>query len=162
MDLIFFKLLTIVLVMFVALVEIFIINYLLRLKRIGCDCAVDWRRYYIMFYFFLSLIASILSIFIGEAYVSGLMLVILLIGIPNIVFILQYVNKLSRDKCRCSESVIRDVLFMIAIFQVIVFIFIFIYIVLAAIHGFIFYKSIPTKQISATISVRKIKKPSLE
>ena len=112
-----------------ALINIFLytylLDYLLQLERIGCKCADDWRRSYIIF---------VCVFYIGYAFVE---LSLLLINTPSTFHVLeatkrwalplhivlmigfvvsafQYVGRLEREKCACSEDTAKPILFLVA------------------------------------------------
>lgn len=95
------------------------VNYLYSLEAAGCECAMDFKRKYIMFYTGIFIVYSILSNFIAPAFFISFayltLPVILVAGIINVVFTLQYVHQLQADNCKCSESVYRDILYAVGI-----------------------------------------------
>jgi len=44
----------------------------------------------------------------------------LILGVLNIVFVLQYVHRLKQEKCECSESIAREVIYITAMLQALV------------------------------------------
>ena len=42
-------------------------------------------------------------------------------GLINVVVTLQYVHKLKKEKCECSESLYREIMMFVAIFNAIVY-----------------------------------------
>lgn len=104
----------------ILVVNIFVIVYLKQLETIGCKCALDFRRTYIYTY----LILSILNIFIvgilrylATSLKSRMIAIALFVwsfimffaGILYIIFSVQYIHRLRKEKCECSESVTRNV-----------------------------------------------------
>lgn len=98
-----------------------IVNYLVQLEKLGCQCAMDWRRQFIIFYLVLSIVYTLTTFFIDPASLPLLQTIIVVLGIVNVIYTLQYVNKLKKIKCECSESVYRDVMTFIAIFNAILY-----------------------------------------
>ena len=101
-----------------------ILYYLKNLETIGCKCAMNYKRTYIMFYtiFGLALGASNLlsggrvTDYIAESsFAIPLVLVLGVAAITNLVFTLQYVEELKKDNCECSESVFRTMMYILSI-----------------------------------------------
>jgi hypothetical protein len=158
--------LLLILIVFAAIIDVLILAYLIRLKQMGCECAMDWRRYYIILYFGLSVLSFFFAIVFGAerneiTYVRVLSAVLLVIGIPNIIFIIQYVNKLKVGKCECSESMWRDIMYLIALIQGFLYIVLFLYFAFLVVYAAIFYKKVVAKnqKVSKLVAIRKIKKP---
>lgn len=107
-------------VMFVV-IQLLILNYLVQLENLGCACAMDWRRGYIMFYLILSILNIFISSFVDESHIPYLQAVMVVIGILNIVFTIQYVNKLKKEKCDCSQSIYREIMMVVSVFNAIVY-----------------------------------------
>jgi hypothetical protein len=53
-------------------------------------------------------------------------IVIVIAGIINIVYTIEYVNDMKKQNCQCSESFIRDLMFIIAILQISAFVIVII------------------------------------
>lgn len=102
-------------------INIYILVYLVRLERMGCQCAMDFRRVYVIAYLIASIVyaALVTGAFVASTRwslpewvtISGnvLSLVMLIAGILYIVFGIQYINRLREEKCACSNAVARDV-----------------------------------------------------
>ena len=109
------------------LLQILIINYLYQLEEKGCECAMDFKRTYILGYMVLNTIFVILGTFTNIfKYTSNnkigsfLMSIYAIGGIVNIAFIIEYVSLLKERKCECSESVYRDFIYVFAIIDAII------------------------------------------
>lgn len=102
-------------------IQILLINYLLRLERIGCKCAMDWRRSFMLFYMILVLVHVVAITFITKETTPILQTLFAVMGITNVIITLQYVNKLKREKCECSDSIYKDVITLVAIFNAILY-----------------------------------------
>jgi hypothetical protein len=110
----------IVLILFTLVVigiQTLIIHYLMRLEAIGCKCAMDWRRNYIMFYWIISVIYMLSAFFIDRNTIPIIQTIVSVLGLLNVIFTLQYVHRLKKEKCECSESIYREVLNVAAIFS---------------------------------------------
>jgi len=108
----------------------YILNFLVKLESTGCECAMDWRRTYIMFYMSYMLlfnIASLTMLFsknpppvLRRIYAVFSPLSIIL-GILFVVFTFQYVHRLRKEKCACSEELGRTILTLVAAIDAAVF-----------------------------------------
>lgn len=96
--------------------------YLTKLEKIGCECALTWKRKFIMAYFFFALTINIVLLVIpglGTSLIlSGLVVVF---AFAFLIVTIQYVTELKRKKCECSEDFARTVLFYYAIVSAITF-----------------------------------------
>lgn len=105
----------------------YIHHYVVRLERIGCDCAMDYRRVYIQWYTFALIIFGIINIALrciggdaGLAVISVILSPVILVAtVIYICFVIQYVNRLRREKCHCSEGMTRAILYLVTIIYVI-------------------------------------------
>jgi hypothetical protein len=101
--------------------QLLIINYLFKLEKNGCTCAMDYKRTYILSYLVINMIVVILSMFFDVLSIKSNFIGLLLLnlysiaGIINIIFVIKYVNMLKDKKCGCSESVYRDILYVSSI-----------------------------------------------
>lgn len=104
-------------------IQVIILSYLFKLEKIGCKCALDWRRNYIIG-FMVAIVLYSLALFVFDYIPHPLIQTcILIIGILNAIFILQYVYKLKKEKCECSDNIYTYMMFIISIFHVIVYSF---------------------------------------
>lgn len=108
------------LVWFVVLLglNIWFLVYLMKLEQSGCECALTWRRYYLMAYIAVSLLSNMI-VFVNpkvfnSKYVAFVAPILPLLSILFIVFAIQYVTYLKNSKCDCSESAARNVLYVYA------------------------------------------------
>jgi hypothetical protein len=110
--------------------QLLILRYVTNLERTGCACATDnWRRDYIIVYLAVSILLATVH-FIMMASSSGTddvrkviilpPLLMFVLGWLYVIFTLQYVDKLRKDKCECSESVYRIIMETIAIINALV------------------------------------------
>lgn len=104
-------------------INLLILHYLLKLEKIGCECAMDWRRNYIMFFTVLSILYAMIAPVIGESVGPFVQTIFIVLAILNMVYVIQYVYRLKKIKCECSESVIREVMFVVAIINAVVYTF---------------------------------------
>ena len=107
-----------------------IFYYLNYLNQIGCKCSLTFQRNYIYYYTIVIFIISLVSILFQRKIkgLSGVLLpitiLLLIAGIINIIYTLEYVDDMKKQNCKCSESIIRDLMFIIAILQIFVWIII--------------------------------------
>lgn len=89
--------------------------YLGKLEQIGCDCALNWRRTFIITYVVVALVI-ILSSLLTTSLKANAYIAVLLTGfrLAFIVIAIQYVNKLKKDKCECSQHLTREILYYYA------------------------------------------------
>jgi hypothetical protein len=95
-----------------------IIYYLKNLETIGCACAMDYKRTYIMSYHIFSIFIGLLGIFINLDILrkhNVLQLIFGVISITNYVFTIQYVHQMKKENCNCSESVYRTMMYILSI-----------------------------------------------
>ena len=102
-----------------------IIYYLVSLERLGCACAMNFKRNYILGYNAFYITYGIVSLFMGQQGIFQLyqkypllwvISVLQFIGaIVNAVFVIQFVNELKRENCACSDSVYKDVMYVSSI-----------------------------------------------
>jgi hypothetical protein len=112
------------------LLQTYLLGYLVRLERIGCACATDWRRSYMMWFFAASIVLNVanVSLLLSSGGRSTLLALAwpvgptaaLLVFAATVVYIvcaLQYTARLRREKCACSEAAARDVMEVLAVLQ---------------------------------------------
>jgi hypothetical protein len=130
-----------------------IIYYLHHLDRIGCKCSLTFQRKYIYYYTIFVFIINLLTISFQNKlkkialFVLPISILLIIAGIINIFYTIEYVDEMKKQNCKCSDSVIRDLMFIIAILQICVWI-----IVLLTITSIIVFKikipwKIPLKKI---------------
>ena len=108
--------------------QILVIRYLYHLDSKNCECAMDYRRVYIIVFLIVfvidSIIISIPSVrklmLLNSNMTLGIIMriIIFIAGIINIVFVFEYIKKLKDKKCKCSESDYRTVLYVENIIQI--------------------------------------------
>ena len=101
-----------------------IIYYLKQLETIGCKCAMNYKRTYIMSYHIFALVIGSATLLSGDKILeyiakSSLAIPVILLltvaAITNVVFTLMYVEELKKDNCECSESVFRTMMYILSI-----------------------------------------------
>jgi membrane-associated HD superfamily phosphohydrolase len=108
-------------------------TYIDKLERINCACAEhpykDFIKKYIIFAICFLLVTAFLppSLVVGAVGpVYGIIYLIIkwIYVIATVVFFiyaLRYVQYLTREKCKCSEDIRRDVLYWWSIIQLVIF-----------------------------------------
>ena len=97
-----------------------IIYYLKRLETIGCKCALNFKHDYIFYFTCINLGVALLRFGVGSiAIVRTIMLFVsiplVIAAIVNIVYTIQYVDEMKKNNCNCSESIYRDLMYILAI-----------------------------------------------
>jgi hypothetical protein len=102
------------------IVSSLILYYLKQLENIGCKCALNFKHDYIFYFTIVNLCYVIVNATIG--YLPVVKMIQLIIGIPifiasiaNLIFTIQYIDDLRQKKCDCSESIIREGMYILAI-----------------------------------------------
>jgi hypothetical protein len=112
-----------------------ILNYLVRLERIGCACAMDWRRTYMIVFLIMSILISIFTVASGTKAPMALAMALPVFGLLYIVFVLQYINRLKKEKCECSASVFRNIMEVLAYLYVLLMLLGFVFFAMAVFAG---------------------------
>ena len=122
------------------LVAFCILYYLKYLNNIGCVCALNDKRTYILYYTCLIILFNIFAItpyyslkfFTDYRFITYFLV---LGSVLNIIFTLQYIDELKKNNCECSKSIIRDIMFILATIRI----FIWLLLLLLCISLFINY-----------------------
>ena len=97
------------------------LEWIFNLEKIECKCSEDYRRdyvkYYIMMYIIINPIMFVYSTYVmiynKEYNFSILMtmvrLILMTLFLVNLVFSIEYIQKLKNDKCGCSEDQKREI-----------------------------------------------------
>lgn len=108
-----------------------IIYYLYYLEKINCKCSLTFQRNYIYYYTILIFIINAITIFFQKKLkeislaILPISIMLLIAGLVNIIYTFEYVNDMKKQNCKCSESIIRDLMFIFAILQSFVIIIFF-------------------------------------
>lgn len=90
-------------------------NWITHMEKIGCECAMNWRKdfikYYIIFIISYNIISALYLIFIRDniKIAFSVKLLILIIDIFFLITTITYVTELRKQKCECSTNIIREV-----------------------------------------------------
>lgn len=105
-------------------IPVLIIYYLKNLETIGCKCAMNYKRTYIMYFTIFNLVFGLSNLLSGgrvndyivkSPYGVPIVSVLAAAVITNIVFTLMYIEELKKDNCECSESVFRTMMYIVSI-----------------------------------------------
>jgi hypothetical protein len=122
-----------------------IMYYLYYLEKIDCKCSLTFQRNYIYYYTLIIFIINAFTIFFQEKLkemslvILPFSIMLLIAGIINIIYTFEYVNDMKKQNCKCSESIVRDLMFIFAILQSFVIIIFF----LTIISIFVFKVKLP-------------------
>ena len=110
--------------LFAMVFEGLVIYYLNNLNTIGCKCAMNYKRTYILYYSIFALVYGgfTLTPFYTPQYMMRFMLVSILLvcgAVLNVIFTILYVEELKKENCTCSESVIREIMLILSIINAI-------------------------------------------
>ena len=111
----------------ILLTNFYIIFYLYKLETIGCKCAINWRRIYIMIFFGFNTLLMIANIFFHKIFFilpKWYFSIYFILAMLNIIFSLQYLHYLKN--CLCSEDTGKLVLEIVTISNVLLYGFSFI------------------------------------
>jgi len=88
--------------------------YLGKLEQIGCACALNWRRQFIIAFIVVALVWTLVTIVMTPFKNVYIAVLLAAFSLAFVVIAIQYVNKLKKDKCECSEHLTREVLYYYA------------------------------------------------
>lgn len=95
----------------VALYIVFLV-YLFKLERIGCSCALNWRRNYMIVFMIFALSSNLVSIIVPSLRLNVVFVIIsAVLSLMFLIVTIQYVQKLKNDKCDCSKDLTREIMF---------------------------------------------------
>jgi hypothetical protein len=123
-----------------------IIYYLRHLEQIGCLCAMTPQRNYIYYYTVILVLFNVVNLFLLPnmnkstvkpiAMIMGPIAILLLIGgVINVVYTIQFVQDMKKKNCECSKSVFREMMFILAILQAISWLFLILLLIVAIIYN---------------------------
>ena len=97
-----------------------IIYYLKKLEEIDCRCALNFKHNYILYFTSIALFFGIVNALFGErklliTTMTYIYIPFLIASIINIIYTIQYINDVKENKCECSESFIREGMYILAI-----------------------------------------------
>lgn len=110
----------------------YIVHYLLKLEKIGCECSKDWKRTFVMYYIILILVFFVIQMISLLAYKAIHPIITTIMFLGNIFFVVivfKYIHELKNEKCKCSEDQARDLLEIINYIQIALMAFILVKII---------------------------------
>jgi len=96
-------------------INIFTIFWILNMERKLCKCSENWKRSFIKYYLILTTSISVflnLYAYTFLEYMSFNMTIIFgvsILNIVNMILSIYYISDLIKDKCECSEDIIREI-----------------------------------------------------
>jgi len=108
-----------------------IIYYLNHLTTIDCKCSLTFQRNYIFYYTIIVFIINLFTICFQDKLkelalmILPISILLVIAGIINIIYTIEYVQDMKKQNCKCSESMIRDLMFIIVILQICVWAILF-------------------------------------
>jgi len=95
----------------IALYIVFLV-YLFKLEKIGCDCALNWKRNYMITFMIIALSTNFVSIIVPSLRLNVVFAIIFaVLSLMFLIITIQYVQKLKNDKCDCSKDLTREIMF---------------------------------------------------
>lgn len=115
---------------FTVIISLCIIYYLRHLEEIGCKCALNYKRDYILYFTCINLFFATMNAFFGTTSMYRMVMLVVTLplfvaGIVNIVYTIQFINDVKKNNCNCSESLYREIMFILAIVNASVIILLF-------------------------------------
>lgn len=123
----------VMIVSFIFIYWLLVWSYVTRLEQIGCKCSRDWRREYIRYYAILMLFIMLTS-FVTKIHSIAFTFLLIVLNAVFLVAVFQYIHRLKREKCKCSQSVTRDVMEVVNIVQIVLFSLGILLMILVAVH----------------------------
>lgn len=127
------------------LLNAFLLYYIVDLDhRMGCQCAKNWRRDFLYYYFLIMIIivfVQFVSLFTPARTILAFIItpITIILNLMFIIIALQYINNLKAIKCKCSEDFARNIMQIIAIIGAIAYSCIGLFL-LASLILFLIYK----------------------
>ena len=121
-------------------------TYLQKLETTQCICAEDKTMKFMKFALFLMICYLFVNMFIpipditnetsaGQVVYAGAKLAFSAIALVYYIYMIRYINRLVKEKCKCSEEMRRDITYIYAVLQLVLFA---IMIILALLSGTLF------------------------
>jgi hypothetical protein len=105
-----------------------IVYYLYSLQTLGCECSLTGKRTYILGFNSFLIAFNLFALLMGGVQgmaalyqkfpVLYIVLLVLIAGtVANVVFTLEFIDEMKRKGCACSDSVYRDIMYILALIQ---------------------------------------------
>ena len=86
--------------------------YLFKLEKVGCNCALNWKRNYMITFMIFALSTNLISIIIPSLRHNVVFVFIsAVLSLMFLIVTIQYIRKLKNDKCDCSKNLTREIMF---------------------------------------------------
>ena len=86
--------------------------YLFKLEKVGCNCALNWKRNYMITFMIFALSTNLISIIIPSLGHNVVFVFIsAVLSLMFLIVTIQYIRKLKNDKCDCSKNLTREIMF---------------------------------------------------
>jgi hypothetical protein len=110
--------------------------WLNELEKINCKCSEHWERKYLKIYYYFIIgwiIFNFIFTIIFKSYVinnankvykiiSGIIFIIIfIVGFSSTAIAIDYINRLKKINCTCSEDIKREITYVISIINVIAY-----------------------------------------
>lgn len=139
----------------VALYIVFLV-YLFRLERIGCDCALSWKRNFMIAFMIFALSTNLVSIIVPSLRLNVVFVIIsAVLSLMFLIVTIQYVQKLKKDKCDCSKDLTREIMFYYSWIMLVLF---WLSVVILLYVLYLLNTRAPLEQSLKSKSIRKYKK----
>ena len=133
-----------------------IVYYLYSLERLGCECSLTGKRGYILGFNSFLIVFNLFVLAMGgiDGVVSFynkypflyLIYFALLVGtLVNVSFTIEFVNEMRREECACSDSVFKDIMYILSIIQAVTWSILF---VVSVVIGALIGKDVATGKIT--------------
>jgi len=107
-----------------------IIYYLYSLERLGCQCSLTGKRNYILGFNSFLIAYTLFTIAMGGAngvislynkypWLYLVFFALVIATVINVAFTIEFVNEMKRENCACSDSVFKDIMYILSIIQAI-------------------------------------------
>lgn len=122
-----------------------------KLEKTNCKCSEHWERNYMKNYIYFVfgwitinlILAIILQTHLGEiinntfgATVFGIVqIVLLIIGVGYTFMAIDYITRLKKINCKCSEDIKREIIYIVNIFAACGYAFMFVMFIISLIFG---------------------------
>ncbi len=103
-------------------INLYLLDYVKKLEH-GCECSKDWKRDYLKYYLYFTLIVALISsaILLKPNLADSPLNIFLggdsIIAIASIIIIYLYIRQLRSTACECSKGTQRNVLEIINIIK---------------------------------------------
>lgn len=138
---------------FVIALYIAFLVYLFKLEKIGCNCALNWRRNYMIVFMIFALSTNFLSLIVPSIKFNVVLASIsAILSLMFLIVSIQYVQKLKDDKCECSKDLTREIMYYYSWIMLVLFLISLTFVI------YILYRLYSLDTKSQVKSTRKLKK----